>query len=302
MEFNISDEISKNRNYDLKITARDKNGQSGEFDENIYLDDKDAVKIQLEKTIFKPGESVKINLVSSRKDGFVYLDVVKDLTVIESRFVKLTNGRGDVKIPYNPKFKGKLTIAVYDDENEGYYYDSDKMRSASGIIYPEQQNLKLDANFSAASYKPGEEAKVKFSVFDGSGKSTESALGIVVFDKAIEERARTDAEFGSYFSRFFGLLGYSESFGGITLKDLNDLDLSKDITPELQLAAEIMLADNAYYPRIYHSSYNDTEAKNVYAEFFKKQLDPIEEVLKKQYKKTFEYPTDEKSLQRYSEP
>ena len=146
------------------------------------------------------------------------------------------------------------------------------MRASRGIIFPEQQNLKLDAEFSAASYKPNEEAKVKFSIFDGAGKATESALGIVVFDKAIEERARTDAEFGSYFSRYYSLLGYSKSFGGITLKNLNDLDLSKSVSEELQLAAEIMLADNYYYPRIYHSDFNETRSEKCLCRIFQKTI------------------------------
>lgn len=297
VEFKMPNENYKESRFDINFTARDKNGQTGTFDENISLENEDAVKIKIEKTVFKPGETVKINLLSTQKEGFVYLDVVKDWTVLESRFVKIKDGKGNVKIPYNTLFQGDLTIAVYGDETEqSYYYSSGKMRSSRGIIFPEQQNLKLETEFSAVTYKPNEEAKVKFSIFDGAGKSIESALGIVVFDKAIEERARTDAEFGSYFSRYYSLLGYSKSFGGITLKDLNDLDLSKPVSPELQLAAEIMLANNSYYPNIYHSRLDRTEAKNVYAEFFKKQLAPVEEVLKKQYDKTFDHPTDEISL------
>lgn len=296
--FEFPKDISKDRYLDLNLTARDKNGQTGSFVERNYLNIDEAVKIELEKTIFKPGESIKINLSSTKKSGYVYLDIVKDWTVVESRFVKFENGKADVKIPYNPQFKGELTIGVYDDEAQDYYYGSTKMRASRGIIFPEQQNLKLDAEFSNATYKPGEEAKIKFSIFDGAGKAIESALGVVVFDKAIEERARTDAQFGSYFSRYYGLLGYSKAFGGVTLKDLNDLDLSKPIAPELQLAAEIMLAGNYYYPRIYHSRFDQTDAKYVYGDFFKKQLTPIDEILKKQFKENFEHPTDEISLRK----
>lgn len=296
--FEFPKESSTNRYFEFKITARDKTGRIGNFEDGIYLNTEDSVKIETEKTIFKPGESIRIDLSSTQKDGYVYLDIVKDQAVIESRFVRLENGRADVRIPYNPQFKGELTISVYDDDTRDYYYYSTKMRASRGIIFPEQQNLKLDAEFSNAAYKPGEEAKINFSIFDGAGKSVESALGIVIFDKAIEERARTDAEFGSYFSRYYRLLGYSKSFGGITVKNLNDLDLSKSVSPELQLAAEIMLAGNYYYPRIYFSRFDQTDPKNVYAEYFKKQLAPIQNVLTKRYEKNFEHPSDEASLRR----
>ncbi len=299
IEFNVPREIAEGRSsFDMKLLARDRNGQTGSFEENLDFDSDDAVQIITQKAIFKPGESIKAEIISTKQDGYVYLDIVKNWTVIESRFVKIENGRGEVNVPYNPGFKGDLILSAYGDEEEGNYYWSIKMKASRGIIFPEQQNLKLDAEFSKAVYKPSEDAKVKFSVLDGRGKPLESALGIVVFDKAIEERARTDAEFGSYFSRYYGLLGYSRSFGGITLKDLNDLNLSKPIPAELQLAAEVMLADTYYYPRIFHSSYDRTEAKSIYALFFKKQFAPVEAALKKQYEKNYEHPTDMNSLKR----
>lgn len=285
---------------DLKITARDAKGQTGTFEDEIsYYDETDGVKIETEKTIFRPGEPVKIKILSSVKDAVVYLDIVKNRSVLESRFVRLKDGKAEVKIPYNPAFKGDLTVSAYfEDKNEERYYGYDLVKDARGIIFPEQQNLRLNAEFTAATYKPGEEAKARFSVFDGAGKPVESALGVVVFDKAVEERAKTDAEFGSYFSRFRGWLGYEKSFGGITLKDLNELDLSKPISAETQLAAEVMLANNYYYPRIYRSENWETNAQSVYADFFKKQLTTIENVLKQQFEKDYAHPTDEASLRK----
>ncbi len=284
----------------LQIIARDKNGQTGTLEEEIYFDEDEGIRIYTEKTIFKPGESVKLDIFSTRKDALVYVDIVKDYSVIESRFVKLKGGRGDLKIPYNPNFKGDLIVAAYfpTEEVKDYYYSDDITKDTRGIIFPEQQNLKLDATFSEAVYKPNEEASVKFSVFDGIGKAVESALGVVIFDKAVEERARTDAEFGSYFSRFFSLLGYSKSFGGISVNDLNELDLSKPISDEMQLAAEVMLANNYYSPQIYRSHFNRAEANSLYAEFFKKQFVSVEDVLKKQFEKDYAHPTDENSLKQ----
>ena len=198
----------------LKITARDAGGRTGTYEDRIYYhSERDGLKIETEKTIFRPGEPVKIKVFSTRKDALVYLDIVQNWSVLESRFVKLdAGGKAEVKIPYNPNFKGELTVSAYFEgaESDDYYRSYDLVRDARGIIFPEQQNLRLDARFSAETYKPGEDAKVKFSVADGGGKPQESALGVVVFDKAIEERAKTDADFGSYFSRFRGWLGYSK--------------------------------------------------------------------------------------------
>jgi len=280
---------------DLQIFARDKNGQKGTYRRGIdYYGAKDGLIVETEKTIFKPGESVEINIISSKKEGYVYVDVVKDWTVLESLPVRLIDGKADLKIPYQPTFKGELTIGVYEDKDTNYY--TPEMRASRGIIFPTQENLRVDAKFEKAVYKPNEDAKINFSSLDGEGKPIETALGVVIFDKAVEERARTDAEFGSYFSRYSYFLGYNKSFGGVTLKDLNGLNLSKNISPEMQLVAEVMLANNYFYPRIYHSWMNQTEAKNLYAEFFKNQFTPIEKTLKEHFEKTGENPTDENSL------
>lgn len=281
---------------DLKITARDKNGKIGTHAEELgYEDDDEGLRIETEKTIFKPGESVGVNVFSSKKEGFVYLDVVKDWTAIATYSVEIKGGKAALRIPYNANFKGELTLAAYSDDSDDYY-DYNASRDSHGIVFPTQENLKVEAKFEKFVYKPNEDAKINFLSLDGAGDPIETALGVVIFDKAIEERARTDADFGSYFSRYSYLLGYSKSFGGVTLKDLNALNLSKNISGEMQLVAEVMLADNYFYPRIHHSRFNATEAKNAYEKTFRKQFALIEDVLQKQFAKTGEAPSDETTL------
>ncbi|MGI8670318.1 MAG: alpha-2-macroglobulin family protein [Aridibacter sp.] len=285
---------------EIRLIAVDKKGQKGTFGfEDNYLnelqfDGDDSLQIQTEKTIYKSGESVKLEIKSSLKTGLVYIDVVKNWSVIDSYFVELANGKAELKIPYDENFQGDLTVAAFLEDK-----DDDVVRTSRGIIFPTPQNLQLDAKFDKATYKPAEEAKVNFSVLDTIGSAVESALGVVVFDKAVEERAKTDAEFGGMFGNFYGWLGYGESFGGINVKDLNELDLTKPISDELQLVAEILLHDKYYYPNIFHSRNYELDAKSVYAEFFKKQLAPFEKVLNETYKnKNFKHSTDENSLKK----
>lgn len=287
---------------EIQLIAKDQNGLKGTYgvgednEESIDFDDDDVLKIQIEKTIFKAGESVEIKLNSTLKTGVVYVDVVQGWSVIDSRFVNLSNGKADLKIPFQPAFKGKLKIAAFLEDE-----DDDLIKTSRGIIFPAQTNLKLDATFDKETYKPSEEARVSFGVLDSVGNGAESALGVVVFDKAIEERARTDSDFSGMFNSYRGWLGYGDSFGGVNVKDLNDLDLSKPISSELQLVAEVMLYDSYYYPNIFHSRSYDTDAKSVYADYFKKQFEPFENALKNHYeKRNFEHPIDEQSFQKIS--
>ena len=279
----------------IRIKARDKNGLEGTFDEDFEFDKDDAVRISTARAIYKPGETIELDILSSQQSGFIYVDVVKAWSPVDSRVVRLHNGKAHILIPYRPSFKGDLVIAAYSDKQEGRWNDS--MRTVRGVIFPEQQNLLINAKFSKDVYRPSEDATVRFSVLDGSRKPIESAIGLGIFDKAIEERARTDSEFGSgYISGFYSLMGYDRSFGSLTLKDLNELDLSQPIKPEIQLAAEVMLAGNWYFPTVYHSDNMDSEAKSVYGDAIQKQINPVSTALQTQYDKNYEHPIDQQSL------
>lgn len=294
IDLDIPERLPGDTDYRLRITAADKKGRTGTFEESLYVQDKDQIRIETDKAIYKTGDIVDLRIMSTRKTGLVYIDVVKDWSVVASYFTNLKNGKSSLRLPYDKLFRGELTIAAYtDDVND---YNDIKTYTSRGIIFPEQQNLRVSAKFDADTYRPNGEAKLRFSVLDGSGSAVESALGIVIFDKAVEERAKTDAEFGGYFGRFYGLMGYGTGFGNISLKDLNDLDMSKPPSEEMQLAAEIMLAGNRYYPEIDHSSYNLTQARFLYSKFFKTQLDPVGDALLKGFERSDVYPNDEAAL------
>ncbi|HEV7644879.1 MAG TPA: alpha-2-macroglobulin family protein [Pyrinomonadaceae bacterium] len=279
---------------DLKLTATDANGNKGTFSDEVRFDDDAALQIQTERTIYKPGESINITINSTQKTGVVYLDVVQGWSVIDSYFTPLADGKAKFKVPYQPSFKGELKIAAYLEEED----DDDLIHAARGIIYPSPQNLKLDVNSLKTVYKPGEDAAINFDIWEPDGKPVESALGIVIVDKAVEERARTDGEFNGAFSGFSGWIGYGSSFGAINIKDLNELDLSKPVSDELQLVAETLLHGSYYYPNIFHST-QKTPAASVYANYFKTQFTPVENALRSYYIRHDQaHPTDEQSLKK----
>jgi protocatechuate 3,4-dioxygenase beta subunit len=284
---------------EIRIAAKDLKDAKGTFgnedrEQDIEFDGDDVLQIEIAKAIYKPGEAIKIDLASNRQTGLVYIDVVKGWSVIDSYFANLNGGKAELKIPYQPNFKGELKVAAFFEDKDG-----DLVKTTRGVIFPAPQNLKVEANFDKESYKPNEEAKVSFGVTDVIGNAIESALGIVIFDRAIEERARTESDFNGAFSDFRDWLGYGDSFGGVNVKNLNDLDLSKPIDDELQLVAEVMFFDNYYYPNIFHSRTYETDAKSVYADYFKKQFEPMEKLLQKHYlEHNYTHPTDDASLRR----
>lgn len=282
---------------DLRFIARDGDGKKGTlFESEVSFDDEDDhhIRFTTDKTIYKPGEQMDLRIETSVKSGLAYVDVASGWSVVDSRFVQIKNGRGRLKIPYRSAFKGQLSLAVFIEDPD----DTDELVSATrGVIFPARQGISVEASFDKAVYKPNEDVKLNIGVKDAAGDPSESALGIVVVDRAVEERARTDAEFGGAFSKFGSWLGYGEGFGSVNIKDLNELDLTKPISPKLQLVAEVMLHDAYYDPNVFRSKSFYAEAGQIFSSWTLGQFMPVDNALNEAYeKRNFLHPTDDAGL------
>ena len=285
--------------FDLKVVARDFGKKSGTATREVEIDeDEKQIVVRTEKTVYKKGESINIEVLSSEPSETVFVDVSRFGSNLESKQVKLKNGRANLRIPYNEKFNNQLTISAYFDDGDG-----DAVKDALGIIFPEPQNLRVDINLEKDTYKPNEDAKFDLAVFSPDKKIGENALGIVILDKAVEERAITDNSFGggrvspNILSDYSSLLGFGAGFGGLTVNDLNELDLKKNLTKDIQLAAEVMFVDSYFDPNFFGGASNKNLAFT-FRDKINEQFKPVEEALKKRYEQISEHPTDEASLKR----
>ncbi len=278
---------------DLRIIARDSAGRRGRISKEInFASGEDGLVIETDRTIYKPGEPTKIKLQSTKESGQVFVDVVRGWSVISSGEVDLKGGRGEISVPYDAKFSGVLTVAAYFEDDDG-----DLVKASRGIIYPKPENLQVNVETEKAVYKPGENVNLGFKVSDSGGTAVESALGIVIRDRAVEERAATDSAFGGGFSGYGEWLGYGGSIGSVNIKDIKEIDLAKPIPPELELVAAALLSDKDYYPEISQSVNFRSSAADMYSAYFHTQFDRVEKFLEAYYlKNNFRHPVHKASL------
>jgi hypothetical protein len=93
--------------------------------------------------------------------------------------------------------------------------------------YPALQDLRVGLKMAHTTYRPGDIASADFSVRSPEGKPVESDLEILVFDRAVAERVRSDEEFGRpYGFSIYDYLGedYIGKIAGIGYRDLLGLD------------------------------------------------------------------------------
>jgi hypothetical protein len=286
----------------LTFLARDGKGASGRHTNNFWYSDRPVIRLETDKTLYRQGEPVRVEVAANRPEMEAVVDVWQGPVILQSQVVQLHNGRASFTAPYRKEFKDVVTVTAYVLDGS---LDSDEMASAArSVLYPNERDLKLTARVSQSTYRPGEEAHVDFSVRAADGRAIESALGVVVFDKAVEERARTDREFGSnygFYNAYRSLNGYEDEISGLTAGDFLKLDLSRPVPDGMELAAEILLrgrGGSEYSPRVFGGDGYSLDQRGVFSKLITRQVKPMEEALTAHYAGRVEYPNDEASLRR----
>jgi len=282
----------------LNFLARDNQGRLGRHTESLWLGSRPVIRVETDKTLYHAGEPIKAEITASEPDLTVFVDVARDWTVIHSEMVRLRQGHATVLLPYGKEFKDELTIAAYANLGSGR---SDQILGARRVLYPRDRDLKLDVRLNQAAYRPGEEARADFLVRAPDGRPLPSALGVVVFDQAVEERARTDREFGAgygFYGAYRSLTGDANELAGVARKDLDRIDLSKPLPDGLELVAEILLRGTGYTPQLFGGDDYKTDQREVFSSLIDAQLKTVKETLETQYLRRSIYPKDEASLRR----
>lgn len=296
----VPEDPTRDRNPSLNFTARNGSGDTGHHIESFYFRDVPVIRVETEKALYRPGETIKVNLTASEPEMNLIVDVSREANIIESRFISLQNGTATFALRYRPEFQDEVTIAAY-SRNATDSDDYDFSFGSRTILFPRDRDLKINLRLDHADYKPGEDAKVDFRILTPDGRPVTSALGIVVFDRAVEERARTDQEFSGGFG-FYGSFSqwrrYDDQVGGITRKDLQRIDLTKPLPEEMELVAELLLGAGSIQPAFFETDNFDTDHKQVFAELTGLYFKPIGELLETRYKDGGIYPTNGQTLRR----
>jgi len=269
------------KDFEFKIVARDAESHLGNDSFGFKIDSREKqILVRTDKTIYRQGDSLKVEVLSSEANETIYVDVLSAKFVVQSQRVKLRNGRAELKIPYNPVFKNYLTVSAILPGGE-------TIGDSKGVIYPAPQNLKVEAKTNKDVYRPAEEAAMNFNVSTSDNRRTEAALGVVILDQAVEERARTDADFGGV-NIFQNLSGLSNAW--------NEMD-TKNLTAEKQLAAEMQFA-NINFERNEFDAYYQKNLQYIFGDNVSRKLSNIQSIFWRQYNQNYEHPTDDASLRK----
>ena len=252
-----------------RIQARDSRGLTGDFEESVYsAGGAQSVWVSVKEPLLKPGVAIEA-VVHGPKGKLLDLDVFGSEGPLAHQRVLLVDGSAPVTVAADIRFHGIVTLFAYAlrDTNETGF------ASQPGVVlYPENKELRLNVSGLHKTYGPGESVSASVRLADAAASGIEGAIGIAVTDTAVDERARTEDDFKE---RSWGWSGwYSEHWdvGGLTIDDLNRLDMSKPLPDGIELAAEVILQSQ---PPLRIESKSDGDVRDQVESAMQEQIKPL---------------------------
>jgi hypothetical protein len=170
----------------LLAQARDGLGQQGTLQTTLPVAPREAVLVRPAHSLVGPGGAVEATLLAAParqpvSGDRVYLDVVKDGQTLATRAATLRRGRARVRFGTGGNLFGLLELRAYRLARSGERVGTSRM------VYVDQPGrLKITARADRAVYRPGQRARIAFSVVDSrTGDGVQAALGLLAVDEAV---------------------------------------------------------------------------------------------------------------------
>lgn len=262
----------------VKIVATDADGRAGETDAELQRYESDAIRVRPDHVVYRPGQPIELSLRSNRQDIQAVVEIIKNGQALFTSAVRLQSGAASVYVPYHRDFNDLLLVSATVVEADRSFSD------VATIIVPSNSNLKIEAETGRPEIRPGDNATLDIRVRDGDNKARESALGVLIIDRAVEDLARNEGERDNSFSRaaalrfpnaYAGLLDMELIAPDFTMSDLKKLDPSKPLDPDLELAIESHF--RWFYDQLHieRSEKFTKRVEDAYAPFFRSLLSDV---------------------------
>ncbi len=220
----------------LRLEARDGRGNSSSSEMEVRTESSGWV-VGTEKMIYSAGDSIPVEIRSNDpnpRTGF--LDVTDaDNVILHSQQILVKEGLLRLDIPYQPAFAGIVTLSAYALSLPGQADLSD----SRSVLFPDRPGLTVRMETDATQFKPRDSVEARFRVADDLGHGLPATLGLLVYDRAVAELARTDGAARENNSNFL-VPSTSNPGPGISLSDLTRPDLARPAPTELEVVAELM--------------------------------------------------------------
>ena len=179
----------------LQIEGRDKEGNEASSAVQLQTrEGEDQILLRTERAVYHAGDRIVLQVLSTKKSGAAYLDVVKQGQTVLTRDLDIENGQADVSLTATAELAGTVDLNAY-----VFGGDAQPVGDHRLIFVQPADELKINAVADAPVYKPGGEARIRFRVTNSRGEGVSAALGLQVVDEAVFALAEKQPGFAKVF-------------------------------------------------------------------------------------------------------
>ncbi len=180
----------------VRVKARDREGNhaSVRADLESRAAGSDQVLLRAERAVYRAGEPIRLQILATRQNGSVYVDVVKDGQTIGTHDLNLANGRAALEVAATPDMPGTVEFHAYLFGSNASVIGDRRL-----IFVQPADELRIETSLDAPVYKPGGEARIGFRVTNRRGEGVQAALGVEIIDQAVFALAEKQPGFAKVF-------------------------------------------------------------------------------------------------------
>jgi uncharacterized protein YfaS (alpha-2-macroglobulin family) len=154
----------------------------------------EQVLLQADKAIFRVGDLIRFRMLTTKKHGTVYLDVVKDGQTVLTRDLDLADGEAELTMGASAELAGTVDVSAY-----MFGVNAQPVADHRLIFVQPPDELKVETVADRAEYKPGDDPHLQFRVTNKSGEGVRAALGLQIVDEAVFALAEKKPGFAKVF-------------------------------------------------------------------------------------------------------
>ena len=142
-------------------------------------DDGDLLQLNLDRALYKEGDSMKVSLAGPTACAQANLEVVRHNAVAYTGTVKLTKGKGSLSLPLTKNMRRAIEVKASCMLDKRVAVD----QQLAYVAGKDTLNIKVTTDKS--KYRPAGKAKVTLQLTDQAGKAAPGAMGVHVVDEAL---------------------------------------------------------------------------------------------------------------------